>query len=142
MMMKSSPTKRRRLYKKAKESLATYMDKTTIHGCWYIVSGGLLERLAWVIFTLFGFVCSGYIFITAFQYWEEHPVQTTIDEVGLPVHDLTFPAVTICDTASLKMPRKNRWMFIETLLNSMELVSPKEELKNMYPGETFKNIVF
>ena len=140
--MESSPKKKRRLYKKARKTLETYMDETTIHGCRYIVSGALIERLAWVVFTLFGFVCSGYIFITAFEHWAKHPVQTTIDEVGLPVHDLKFPAITVCDTAALKMPRKNRWMFIETFLNSLELVNPKEELKHMYPGKACQINVF
>ena len=69
----------------------------------------------------------------AFQYWDDHPVETTIDKIGLPVHQLPFPAITVCDTASLKMPRKNRWMFVETLLNSLELSDPEEELKHMYP---------
>ena len=41
---------------------------------------------------------------------------------------------------SLKMPRKNRWMLIEKLLNAMELVNPEEELKMMYPGKSLEEL--
>ena len=61
-------------------------------------------------------------------------METTIDEVGLPVDQLPFPAITVCDKESLKMPRKNRWMLVEKLLNSLELINPMEILMKMYPG--------
>ena len=120
--------------KKIKRDLVAYLSETTVHGFQYVVNArNLLERVVWVIFIGFGFLCSGYIFMDAFQYWDDHPVETTIDQIGLPVHQLPFPAITVCDPASLKMPRKNRWMFVETLLNSLELSDPEEELKKMYP---------
>ena len=124
--------------KKVKKDLVAYLSETTVHGFQYVVNARyLVERVAWVIFIGLGFFCSGYIFMDAFQYWDDHPVETTIDKIGLPVHQLPFPAITVCDTASLKMPRKNRWMFVETLLNSLELSDPEEELKNMYPCNTY-----
>ena len=85
-----------------------------------------------VIAALFGIAI--YAINDAVEYWDEHPVETTIDEVGLPVHELPFPAITVCDTASLTMPRKNRWKFVEKLLNALELIDPDDELKKFYPG--------
>ena len=74
--------------------------------------------------------------------WDSHPVETTIDEVGLPVDQLPFPAITVCDKASLKMPRKNRWMLVEKLLNSLELINPKEIIKKMYPSKYLEGFIF
>ena len=76
---------------------------------------------------------------SALSYWDEHPLQTTIDEIGLPVHELHFPAITVCDTESLKMPRRNRWMFVEQLLNGLELSDANQVAKNMFSG--FKCII-
>ena len=74
--------------------------------------------------------------------WEANPVETTIDEVGLPIQELQFPAITVVDTNSLKMPRRNRWMFLETLLNSLSLSNPSEQMSEMYPGKYTKKIDF
>ena len=96
-----------------------------------------MERVTWSVFIVIAFGYSISTFNDAFEYWEKHPVETTIDEVGLPVHELPFPAITVCDTESLTMPRKNRWKFVEKLLNALELIDPEEELKNIYPGRSF-----
>ena len=118
-----------------KKDLVGYFTETTVHGFRYVVEGrNNFERLAWMLFIFFGFTYAGHTVFVAYHYWEAHPVETTIDEVGLPVHELPFPAITVCDTASLKMPRRNRWMFLEKLLNSVEMINPKQQMMNVYPG--------
>ena len=118
-----------------KKDAISYISGTIVEGFNYGVNRrNKCQNFTRVIFILFGCICSGWIFITAFEFWGTHPVETAMDEVGLPITQLPFPAITVCDTKSLKMPRKNRWMFIETLLNSLELEDPKAELKKMYPG--------
>ena len=120
---------------RAKDDLVAYLSEISVHGFRYIVEGrNLIEKVAWFCIVLLGFIFSGWIIIQAFKNWAEYPVETTIDEVGLSVSQLPFPAITVCDTESLKMPPKNRWMFLETLLNSLELINPNEQLKYMYPG--------
>ena len=120
---------------RAKDDLVAYLSETSVHGFRYIVEGrNLVEKVAWFCIVFLGFVFSGWIIIQAFKNWAEYPVETTIDEVGLSVSQLPFPAITVCDTESLKMPPKNRWMFLETLLNSLQLKDPKEQLRHMYPG--------
>ena len=134
--MKDKPERRTGLMAHIKTDLAEYFSGTTVHGFRYVVSGqNRLERISWVFFILCGFLfCSQSVYYM-YQYWEEHPVETTIDEVGLPIQELPFPAITICDSDSLKMPRKNRWMFLETLLNSLSLTNPKEQISEMFPGK-------
>ena len=64
--------------------------------------------------------------------YNSHPVGTrlSLEESG----GLPFPAITICDTQSLQMPRKNQWMFLETLLNSLEVIDPQQLIDGMTPG--------
>jgi len=112
-----------------------FLSESTIPGFKYIVQGhSLFERVTWTVFVVIAFCYAWQTISHQFIAWEKNPVETTIDEVGLPVHELPFPAITVCDTPSLKMPRKNRWMFVEQLLNSLQLVDPETELKRMYPG--------
>ena len=114
----------------------SYFSETTVHGFRYIVEGkNILERLVWFIFIVFGFAYSTSVIWQALEYWETHPVETTIDQVGVPVQELPFPAITICDTQSLQMPRRNQWMFLETLLNSLEVIDPRQLIDGMTPGK-------
>ena len=118
-----------------KDEVIRFFSESPIPGFKYVVEGrDLLERVTWAVFIVIAFGYSISTFNDAFEDWEKHPVETTIDEVGLPVHELPFPAITVCDTESLTMPRKNRWMFVEKLLNALELIDPEEELKKIYPG--------
>ena len=120
---------------KLKKDIRGYFSESTVHGLRYIVAGGnAFERAAWVLFIAIGFLYCGHTIFNAYHEWEIHPVQTTIDEVGVPVQELPFPAITVCDTASLTMPRRNRWMFLEQLLNGVELKNPDKLAQNMYPG--------
>ena len=123
------------LLKKLKNGLVDYCRVTKMHGFKYVVEGrNVFERLFWIIFIIFAFTMWYNIVWNAFQHWEDNPVETTIDAVGLPVHLLPFPAITVCDTKSLQMPRRNRWMFVETLLNSLELTNPKELITEINPS--------
>ena len=125
----------RGLRQQLKEDLKAYFSETTAHGFRYVVEGrNVFERLIWVVFIIFGFAYTAYIVWNAYDYWENNPVETTIDEMGVPVQELPFPAITVCDTKSMQIPRRNRWMFLETLLNSLELINPNEVRKRMNPG--------
>ena len=124
--------KRLNFKREARKTLVDYFKETTVHGFRYIVEGrNFFERLIWGIVILFGFSYSFYLVWNAFHHWETHPVETTIDQVGVPVQELPFPTITICDTKSLQMPRRNQWMFIETLLNSLEVADPQQLIDGM-----------
>ena len=125
-----------------KKDVAEYFTGTTVHGFRYVVQGkNLLERMVWVFFILCGFIFCSKSVLEMYQHWEERPVETTIDEVGLPIQELPFPAITVCDTDSLTMPRRNRWMFLETLLNSLSLKNPKEQANEMFPGRFLRPLL-
>ena len=125
----------RELRKALQRDVLGYFRETTVHGFRYVVEGrNIFERISWILVIVAGFVMCSMIVYNAYEDWENHPVETTIDSVGLPVTELPFPAITVCDTKSLQMPRRNRWMFLEKLLNSLEVIDPKAQIMNMYPG--------
>ena len=128
--------RKRELQKDLKKDLVAYFTETTVHGFRYVVEGrNRFEQILWIIFIIGGFGYSTYRIYNSYEYWESHPVETTIDQVGVPVTELPFPTITVCDTNALQMPRKNRWMLVETLLNSLELLNPKEQVEKMNPGK-------
>ena len=135
--MDTKRRKRSSVFQDLRKGFTDYFSATTVHGFQYIAEGrNIFERSFWVVFIVLGFSYGGYQIYSALSYWDEHPLQTTIDEIGLPVHELQFPAITVCDTESLKMPRRNRWMFVEQFLNGLELLDPEQEAKNMFPGSS------
>ena len=120
-----------------KDEVIKFFAESPIPGFKYVVEGrDLLERGTWAVFIVIALCLSITWLNDAFEYWDKHPVETTIDQVGLPVHELPFPAITVCDTESLTMPRKNRWKLVEKLLNALELIDPDEELQKIYPGRS------
>ena len=124
-----------RLWQDLKRDVIGYFSETTVHGFRYVVEGrNIVERLLWVLFIAFGFVWSLWIISDAFNSWTNNPVETTIGEVSVPVHELPFPAITVCDTESLQMPRRNRWMFLEKLLYIVQMKNPENFMKIIYPG--------
>ena len=87
-----------------------------------------------------GFALCSFLIIGSSQVWRSDPVQTTLDQVSIPVHHLPFPAITVCDTESLQMPRRNRWMFLENVLNTIEIRNVSQLVEDMYPCKKFLNI--
>ena len=105
-----------------KDGLSKYFTETTVHGFRYVIEGrNIFERGVWVLFIVFGFIFSVLIIWNAFAAWEKTPVHITVDEVSVPVNQIPYPAITVCDTESLQMPRRNRWTFLERLLNAAQL---------------------
>ena len=134
--MEAAGPGKRNLKGEVKENVLGYFSQTTVHGFRYVVQGrNIFERVIWILFILFGFMYSSKTVWDAWVYWDTHPVETTIDQVSVPVQELPFPAITVCDTQSLQMPRRNRWMFLETLLNSVEVINPQQLIDGMTPSK-------
>ena len=103
-------------------NIKDYFNDTTVHGFRYVVQGrNKFEKLFWAILIITGFTMSGEIIYSSYSGWHETPLQTTIEKVDAPVQDYPFPAVTICDPGQLQMPRRNRWMYPEQVLNWIDV---------------------
>ena len=105
-----------------KNDVIDYFSETTVHGFKYLAEGrNVYEKLSWLVVIVVGFSLCSILIWDSSQVWSSDPVQTTLDEVSIPVHNLPFPAITVCDTESLQMPRRNRWIALENILNTMEI---------------------
>ena len=113
---------KRNLATEVKNAISSYFSETTVHGFRYVAEGAnLCEKLFWGLLISFGFVFSGGIILRSFSDWEQTPLQTTIDKVSMPIEDLYQPAITVCNPHELQMPQRNRWMYIEKLLNMIDV---------------------
>ena len=124
-----------------KNDVVGYFSETTVHGFKYVVHGrNIYERMAWLVVIAIGFALCSFLIIGSSQVWRSDPVQTTLDQVSIPVHHLPFPAITVCDTESLQMPRRNRWMFLENVLNTIEIRNVSQLVEDMYPCKKSLNL--
>ena len=74
-----------------------YCQVCTPHGLSYWVSSKTTgERLFWICVVLFCFTGSSFFIKTAVKDWNENPIQTTINALGIPITELDHPAITIC----------------------------------------------
>ena len=112
----------RRYVLEIKRAISSYFSETTVHGFRYVVEGGnICEKWSWVVLISIGFIFSGCIIFQSFYDWAETPLQTTIAQVSMPIEELYQPAITVCNPDELKMPLRNRWMYVEKLLNWIDL---------------------
>ena len=101
-----------------KRGVESYFSETTVHGFRYIVEGkNIYEKVFWTIMIIAGFIGGSYFIFDAFNGWQETPLETTIAKISMPIEELDQPAITVCNPSELEMPRRNRWMFVEKLLN-------------------------
>ena len=74
-----------------------YCEVCTPHGFSYWVSSKRTgEKLFWVSVVLVCFTGSSYFIKTAIQDWNDNPIQTTVNALGIPITKLDHPAITIC----------------------------------------------
>ena len=118
----NTPHPKRRYFSEIKGGVWSYFSETTVHGFRYVAEGGnICEKLTWVILICAGFSYSSYIILSSFNDWFDTPLETTIAKVSMPIEDLYQPAITVCNPSELKMPLRNRWMYIERILNWIDV---------------------
>ena len=81
------------------DTVKEYSGHTTIHGLNYIFASFLTlpDRIFWLVIFLFGIVFSVYLSIDAFVDWRKNMIITRFENSELPVTEIAFPAVTICN---------------------------------------------
>ena len=79
-----------------------YASQTTIHGFSYILEGQIaIERVLWAGVVILALFFTALQTSTLYKEWQEEPVITTLETIGLPIKDIEFPAVTICPQGTL-----------------------------------------
>ena len=105
-----------------KKAVGSYFSETTVHGFRYIVEGGnKCEKWSWAVLIIASLMLSTYIIHKSFKDWIDTPLQTTIKQVSMPIEELDQPAITVCNPDELQMPLRNRWTYIERILNWIDV---------------------
>ena len=81
------------------DTVKEYSERTTIHGINYVFASFLTfqDRIFWLVIFLGGLVFSVYLSIDAFIDWRKNMIITRFENSELPVTEIAFPAVTICN---------------------------------------------
>ena len=75
-----------------------YALSATIHGIDYVFEKQrkTFERVLWVIVVLGAILISSSLSFSAYKYWKEDPILTSVGTTGFPIEKIEFPAITIC----------------------------------------------
>lgn len=56
-----------------------------------------MYRVYWIIILIVSTICCSIQIINAFTKWRENPIDVGFDERLVPVSEIPFPAITVCD---------------------------------------------
>ena len=81
------------------KTVKEYSESSTVHGVGYIFASGqhVLERLLWVLVVLVGISLATFFSVEAYLAWGDFPVITSVSTTALPIEDLAWPSVTLCN---------------------------------------------
>lgn len=112
-VMAAAPT-RSAVYKQYRTDCIRYIQdyllNTSIHGLKYIgdISLSISERVFFLVAFVTVSFLSGYFISNLWQKWSENPIIIALNSVSTPLHDLPFPAVTICNMNQAQAHIANR----------------------------------
>ena len=81
------------------KTVEEYAEASTVHGVGYIFASGqhALERLLWVLVVMVGICLPTFFSVEAYLAWADFPVITSVSTTALPIEDLAWPSVTLCN---------------------------------------------
>ncbi|XP_040164851.1 pickpocket protein 28-like [Anopheles arabiensis] len=81
-----------------------YCGNSSIHGFKYFVGNGRTraEKVFWIAMCVLSIYGCASLIETVYDKWTRSPVVVTFAEKPTPVHDIPFPAVTICPVTKVK----------------------------------------
>ena len=86
-------------------TLCEFANATTVHGLAYVFDKTIkaIDTVFWFIAVCFGTGLAIYMSIDAWNEWKSSPVLTSIRSTGLPLQNISFPAITICSQGLIKV---------------------------------------
>ena len=76
------------------EALKEYLETSTIHGLLHIARSERYFKLFWGFVVITGFSSAGLLINENFRDWDEHPISTALETLG--ISEMTFPNITVC----------------------------------------------
>ena len=74
--------------------------------------------------------------LDAYQAWEDDPIITTVSTTALPIHDLEYPAITICGQVGTTL----RALLPFHLVGNTQTLQIKGKMIYLLPRLNFKEI--
>ena len=80
------------------QKVRQYFENTSLHGPKYITEYGrhFIEKIFWLIVVIAATILGVYLTIRIVDKWNQTPILTSISTTNYPLHQIPFPAVTIC----------------------------------------------
>ncbi|CAG9863576.1 unnamed protein product [Phyllotreta striolata] len=102
-----------------------FLTNTSIHGCKRISDKkiSLLEKALWITFSLVSIVLTFIILQTLWNDYVNNPIFIARDPVDIPVTEISFPGVAICNIN--KISKKRALRFAETLHSQHSFIREK-----------------
>ena len=104
-----------------KQSVAGYLDSTTIHGLGYLKAGrNICERFVWFVIIVISFTLAATLIYESIDEANRNPILTNIETLSLK--DVPFPAVTI-DSGQM-----DPWGHVRKVLNGLAFDNNQAEV--------------
>ncbi|RVE50284.1 hypothetical protein evm_005119 [Chilo suppressalis] len=107
------------------KDLREYLLSSTLHGLRYIGEKKLtwFERFFWLAAFLFSLMCAGFFILNVYAKWRMTPMIVSINPENMPLENLPFPAITICNVNQAKKSVAERYLIQGSSLNKKLLES-------------------
>ncbi|XP_013189656.2 pickpocket protein 28 [Amyelois transitella] len=89
-----------------------YLLTSTLHGLRYIGEKKLtwFERIFWLVAFGFSLVCAAFFILNVYAKWRLSPMIVSINPQNMPLEELPFPALTICNVNQAKKSVAERYL--------------------------------
>ena len=77
--------------------LKTYCEQTSLHGWYYIASDKKVWKILWSMIVLASIAVASTFIYKAAEEFTKSTVVTTIQSTTIPLSEVYFPAVTVCN---------------------------------------------
>ena len=88
--------------------LETYCEHTSLHGWYYIAKDKKYWKIVWTIIVLASIVVASLFIYKSAEDFTKSTVVTTIQSTTVPLSEVYFPAVTVCNINQVRYKIQNR----------------------------------
>ncbi|XP_058122916.1 sodium channel protein Nach-like [Anopheles ziemanni] len=113
------PASKKQIKALKEEIIREFCASSSIHGVRYLDSAErtTCERFWWIIVFFLSIAGCSTMIYKAYIKWDESPIIVTFAEKATPLHEIQFPAITICPTTQISAEKLNLTAEVNALQN-------------------------
>ena len=92
--------------------LKTYCEQTSLHGWYYIAKDKKIWKIVWSVIVLASVAVASLFIYEAAEEFTKSTVVTTIQSTTVPLSEVYFPAVTVCNINQVRKIHEITKMFL------------------------------